>query len=149
MIPHKSKKYRAILDLSFVLKVAGWDLPSVNEKKKETSPAELLDHVRTVMPHIIKALLTASLSEDTIHFSILDIKDELWIMVCAVVEEWNLAYVLKNHPESSTKLVILSDLQMRWTLSPCFLYVASETSRDIAESYAYESVVTILKHPLE
>ena len=31
MIPHKSRKCRAILDLSFSLKVTGWDLPSVNK----------------------------------------------------------------------------------------------------------------------
>ena len=30
MIPHKRRKYRAILDLSFALKVAGWDIPLVN-----------------------------------------------------------------------------------------------------------------------
>ena len=36
MILHKSRKYRAILDLSFALNVAGWDLPSVNEATKET-----------------------------------------------------------------------------------------------------------------
>ena len=34
MIPHKSRKYRVILDLSFALKVAGWDLPFVNEATK-------------------------------------------------------------------------------------------------------------------
>ena len=35
MIPYKSRKYRAILDLSFALKVAGWDLPSVNKATEE------------------------------------------------------------------------------------------------------------------
>ena len=43
MIPHKIRKYRAILDLSFALKVVGWDLPSVNEVTKETAPAEALE----------------------------------------------------------------------------------------------------------
>ena len=50
MILHKSRKYRAILDLSFVLKVAGWDLPSVNEATKEIAPAETPQQVGTVMP---------------------------------------------------------------------------------------------------
>ena len=45
MIPHKSTKYRAIFDLSFALKVAGWDLPSVKKAKKETAPDEALEHV--------------------------------------------------------------------------------------------------------
>ena len=45
MIPHKSKKYRAILDLSFALKVAGWDITSVNEATKETSSVGALDQL--------------------------------------------------------------------------------------------------------
>ena len=58
-----------------MLKVAGWDLPSVNEETKEKSPAEALEQVGTVNSHIIEALATAPLSEDPIHFSKLDIKD--------------------------------------------------------------------------
>ena len=75
MIPHKSKIYRAILDLSFASKVSEWDLPSVNKATKEAAPAEALEQVGTFMPRIIGALVTAPLSEDPIHFSKLDIKD--------------------------------------------------------------------------
>ena len=56
----------------------------MNKATKETSPAEALDQVGMVIPRIIKALTTALLSEDTIHFSKLDIKDGLWRMVFAV-----------------------------------------------------------------
>ena len=86
MIPHKSRKYRAILDISFALKVAGWYLPSLNEATKETAPSETLEQVGTVMPRIIEALATAPLSEYPIHFSKLDIKDGFWRTVCAVGE---------------------------------------------------------------
>ena len=75
MTPHKSRKYRAILNQSFVLKVAGWDLTSVNKVTKEISPTEALDQVGTVMPHIIEALATVPLSENPIHFSKFYIKD--------------------------------------------------------------------------
>ena len=84
MIRHKNRKYRAILDLSFALKVSGWNLPSMNEATKDTKPAEALDQVVTVMPCIIEALATAPLSEDPTHFIKLDIKDEFWRMVCVV-----------------------------------------------------------------
>ena len=63
MILHKSRKYIAIWDLPFSLKVAGWDLPLVNEATKETLPSEALDQVGNVMPRIIEALATAPLSE--------------------------------------------------------------------------------------
>ena len=42
MIPHKSRKYIAILDLSFALKVAGWGITLVNKETKETAPSEVL-----------------------------------------------------------------------------------------------------------
>ena len=45
MIPHKSRKYRAILDMSFELKVAGWDLTYAKKEAKEKSSAEALDQV--------------------------------------------------------------------------------------------------------
>ena len=54
MIPHKSSKYRAILYLLFVLKVARWDLPSVDEATKETAPDEALEKVGKVTTHIIE-----------------------------------------------------------------------------------------------
>ena len=54
--------------------MAEWDLPSVNEVTKETSPSEALGQVETAMYRIIKTLATAPLPEDPIHFSKLDIK---------------------------------------------------------------------------
>ena len=110
MISHKSRIYRAILDVSFLLKVAGWDPPPVKEAKKETAPSEALEHVGMIMRCIIKALATASLSEEPIHLSKLDIKYGFWRIVWAVREEWKFAYVLPNHLETPTKLVILSAL---------------------------------------
>ena len=147
MIPHKRRKYRAIFDLSFGLKVTGLDLLSVNIATKETSPAEALEQVGTVITHIIKALATAPLSEDPIHFSKLDVKDGFWIMVYAIGEGWNFAYVLTNHTEAPTELVILPALQMGWSLYPCFFRVASEIARDAVESYANERVGTLPEYP--
>ena len=84
MIAHTSRRYRAIFDMSFALKMEGWDLPLMNKAMEETAPDEALEQVGTVMPHIVKALATAPLSEDTINFSKLDIKDGFWRIVCAV-----------------------------------------------------------------
>ena len=39
MVPHKSRKFRAILDLSFALLVAGYLLPSVNEASRDCARA--------------------------------------------------------------------------------------------------------------
>ena len=80
MIPHKSRENRAILDLSFALKVVGWDITSLNKATKSKAPAEALETVGMVMPRIIEALVTSPLSEDPIHFSKMDIKYGFWIM---------------------------------------------------------------------
>ena len=84
MIPHKIRKYIAILDMSFALKVAEWYLPSVEKATKETAPAEALEQVGTFMPRIIEVLETAPLSEDPTYLSKLEIKNAFWIMVCEV-----------------------------------------------------------------
>ena len=137
MIPHKNRNYRAILDLSFALKVAGWDLKSVNWWTKETAADEALDKVGIVMPRIIKALATAPLLEDPIQFSKLDIKYGFWRIVWAVGEEWKFAYILTKYLEAQTKLVMPSALKMGCTLYPWLFHVASETALDIADSYAH------------
>ena len=51
--------------------------------------------------------------------------------------------------ESPTELVIPSTLKMGWALSPCFFHVASETARDVAESYTYERVGKLPENPFE
>ena len=89
------------------------------------------------MPGIIEALATAPISEKPTNFSKLYIKYGFWRMVCVVGKKWNFAYVLPNHLEKPTELVILSALQMGWTLYPCLFHVASETARDVEESYTH------------
>ena len=59
MIPHKSRKYRAILDLSFALLVNGFALSSVNEATEKCTPEEAMDQIGSVLPHIIAALANA------------------------------------------------------------------------------------------
>ena len=61
-------------------------------------------------------------------------------MVCAVGEKWNFTYVQPNHLEAPTELVIPSALQMGWKFFSCFFNVASETARDISDSYAHKRV---------
>ena len=149
MIPHKSRKYRAILDLSFSLEVDGYALPSVNDASKSCAPEEAIDQIGTVLPRIIEALATADPSKGDIRFSKLDIKDGFWRMVCREGEEWNFAYILPNHEGEPVEVVVPSALQMGWALSPPFFCAASETARDVAASFAREPVGALPKHPKE
>ncbi len=149
MIPHKSRKYQAILDLSFELQLNGYSVPSVNEATKDTAPEEAIHQIGTVLPRIIEAMASAPLEGGDIMFSKLDIKDGFWRMVCQAGEEWNFAYILPNHPGQPVEIVVPSALQMGWTLSPPFFCAASETARDVAATYISEPVGSLPKHPLE
>ena len=133
MIPHKSRKYRAILDLSFKLRIAGMALPSVNEATIKTAVQEAMNQLGTVLPRIIEAVANAPEEDGDILFAKLDIKDGFWRMVVPEGAEWNFAYVLPQKPGEPIRLVIPSALQMGWCESPPFFCSASETARDIAQ----------------
>ena len=50
MIPHMSRKYRVILELSYQLMVAGYMLPSVNDAAVRMAPEEAMDQIKSVLP---------------------------------------------------------------------------------------------------
>ena len=113
------------------------------------APAEAMDQIGTVLPRIIEALAAAPLEDGPIMFSKLDITDGFWRMTCAEGEEWNFAYVLPSNPGEPIQIVVPSALQMGWAESPPFFCAASETARDVAETYTSERVGTLPAHPLE
>ena len=61
MIPYKSRKYQAILDLSFTLMMVGYNLPSVNEATEHIAAKEVMDQIGIVLPRLIKTLALAPL----------------------------------------------------------------------------------------
>jgi len=50
MVPHKLRKYRAILDLLFSLKLFGMEIPSVNENTSFTAPQHSMQQMGKVLP---------------------------------------------------------------------------------------------------
>ena len=56
MIPHKSKPYRSILDVSFGVTLdTGEKIPSVNESSVKTAPAKAIDQLGHSLNRIIHA----------------------------------------------------------------------------------------------
>jgi len=149
MIPHKSRKYRAILDLSYQLLVAGYSLPSVNEATKDCAPEEAIAQIGSVLPRIIEALARVDPGKGPVSLMKVDLTDGFWRVMAKEGEEWNFAYVLPNHPGEPIEVVVPSALQMGWALSPPFFCAASETARDVSEQLAHEAVGTLPEHPLE
>ena len=81
MAPHKSRKYRAILDLSFHLKLFDMELPLGNATTLTTTPLINISRLGKVLPHIIETIANAPANKGSIMFSKLDIKSGYWRMM--------------------------------------------------------------------
>ena len=94
---------------------------------------------------MIHAFAVAPPSEP-IYMAKWDIKDGFWRLDCAPNHEWSFAYVLP-HNGGGPILVVPSALQMGWIESPAYFCAASETARDVAETYADTPLGSIPVHP--
>ena len=146
MIPHKSRKYRAILDLSFSLRLKnGGVVPSVNETTTLEAPAGAIDQMGHSLSRIIHAFAEAG-EDDKVFMAKFDIKDGFWRLDCQEGEEWNFAYVLPQEEGEPTRLVVPTSLQMGWVESPPYFCAASETARDVAAQYVERPVGSLPQH---
>lgn len=146
MIPHKSRKYRAILDLSFCLRLKnGGHALSVNENTTLEAPAAAIDQMGHALSCIIHAFAQAE-EDDNIFVAKIDIKDGFWRLDCAEGEEWSFAYVLPQHKGEPTRLVVPTSLQMGWVKSPPYFCAASETACDVATQYVEAPVGSLEQH---
>ena len=108
-----------------------------------------MDQIWSVLPQMIQALAATPMDGGDIMFSNMDIKGGFWRMVCEEGEEWNFAYTLQNHKGEPVEIVVPFALQMGWALSPPFFCAAPKTARDVASSYAAETIGALPQHPLE
>ena len=147
MVPHKSRPYRAILDLSFSIQLSPVeDIPSVNSTTIKTAPQAAVSQLGHSLGRIIHAFAAAP-EDAAIFMAKFDIKDGFWRLDCAAGEEYSFAYVLPSTHGGDTTLVVPTSLQMGWIESPPFFCAASETARDVAAQYAELPVGTQADHP--
>jgi hypothetical protein len=136
-IPHKSKQYCSILDLSF--------LPSVNTTTVKNAPKGAIDQLGHSLTCIIHAF--AETKENArIFMAKWDIKDGFWWMDAKDGAELNFANVLHQLPGQPIYLVVPTSLQMGWVESPPFFCLASETAWDVAQDYCETKLSTIPPH---
>ena len=151
-IPHKSRLFRMILDLSYGFKLNDVEYSSVNDgTTDEATPMTSMRELGSVLPRIIHAMATTPVDSTPFLFAKLDIKDGFWRMVVPEDDEYNFAYVLPQLPgdESDPQIVIPSSLQMGWKHSPPFFCAASETGRDVGEHLLHQTVGSLPPHPFE
>ena len=137
-IPHKSKKFRVILDLSFNLKTKRVKFPSVNDTTIKMAPPEAMVQLGACVKRLIATMAENYDKTKPFKFCKLDIKDGFWRLVVHEKDAWNFCYVLppkdgKHKHIDETLLVVPNSLQMGWCESPPFFCAASETARDIID----------------
>lgn len=152
MIPHKSRSYRCILDLSFEFKANNKIINSVNTTTNIKAPQKAMAQLGSVIKRIIYKMAANYDTNNPFIFSKCDVKDGFWRMIVSLKDAWNFAYVLptKEKPAhiDDTQIIIPHALQMGWTESPPYFCSATETARDVIQYY-YDNQRYIPPHPLE
>ena len=152
MIPHKSRKFRTILDLSFRLCHKGKLLESVNSATVKQAPAEAMVQLGNCIRRLVATLADNYNPDKPFYFAKLHIKDGFWRMAVADDNAWNFCYVLPSTTPGAKQLddidiVVPNSLQMGWCESPPFFCAASETARDVITTLITE--VNLPEHRLE
>jgi len=129
----------------------GYDLLSVNDRTVRTAPPESLDQLGHELARIICAVAEAD-EHETILFAKAkwDVKDGFWRLVCGEGAEYNFAYVMPQPPAPGPgepiRIVIPTSLQMGWVESPGYFCAASETARDVADTYVRTPIGSLGSH---
>ena len=140
-IPHKSRSFRVILDLSFQLEFDMEKTPSVNDTTEKLAPAASMNQLGFVLKRIIHTMASHYNPKRPFFFSKLDIKDGFWRLTVNDRDAWNFCYALPNKSLNidETEIVVPNCLQMGWCESPPFFCASSETARDIIDKLQKDS----------
>ena len=124
MIPHKSKPYRCIIDLSFTLFNKGVKFALVNDKTTNMLRPEAMAHIGLVIKRMIQIMAKYCHHGLPIKFAKLDVKDGFWHMAVSDKDAWNFCYVMASLQITISiddiEIVVPNSLQMGWCKSPLF-----------------------------
>ena len=144
MVPHKSKSFRCILDLSFGLRVGKHRYKSINETTNPQARQESMLQLGKTLRRIIYTMEANRHKNKQFYFTKLDIKDGFWRLAVNDVDAWNFAYVLPstdpNIAIDDIEIVVPNSLQMGWSESPPFFCSASETGRDVIDKLLNDEI---------
>jgi hypothetical protein len=150
MIPHKSRAYRCILDLSFKLFAKGKSFQSVNESTVKKSKDESMVQLGTSIYRIVAAMADQYNLDWPFAFAKLDIKDGFWRLAVSDEDAWNFCYTLPckdgTHIDD-IEIVVPNCSQMGWCESPPLFCSSSETARDVMQELVNKP--TLPEHEFE
>ena len=154
MVPHKSKLFRTILDLTFQLrkKLTNKEkYESVNSATTKLAPQQSMGQLGSVVKRIVATMADHFDPSKPFAFTKLDIKDGFWRMAVSNDDAWNFCYALPSDVPQELDdilLVVPNSLQMGWTESPPCFCSGTETARDLME-IILPTVEELDVHPLE
>ena len=96
MIPHKSKTFRCILDLYFMLKHNGIQYSLVNDRTKKLARPASMVQLGQVVKRLIHLMATHRHHGHVFKFAKLNVKDSFWQMAVSDDCAWNFCYVLPS-----------------------------------------------------
>ena len=142
MVPHKSRRFRTILDLSFQLRHKGQLLPSVNSNTTKLAPAQAMTQLGQCMKRIVATLADNINPSQPFVFAKVDIKDGFWRLRVSNEDAWNFCYTMPS-PNKDTNLdeveiVVPNSLQMGWCESPPLFCAVTETARDVIDDLLHQ-----------
>jgi len=133
-VPHKSRLYHLILDLSFQLCVNGLTMPSVNKTTTPLSNHKSMEQMGQVYWRIISTVAYINQKNGHLVFAKWDIKDGFWYLVVSDEDTCHFGFVLpwlnKHDP---IELVVSNWLSMGWCESPPLFCTTGETARDATQ----------------
>jgi hypothetical protein len=146
VVPQANRRGHMILDLSFpVICRAGKQgrkqrgehdvmKESVNDSTARMAPEAPVKELGNVLARLLQFMQDVP-AEEHIQFAKIDLADGYWRMIVEKESRYNFAYVLPGSPGSPIRLVIPSALQMGWNESLASFCAATETTRDVAQSW--------------
>ena len=138
MVPHKSRKFRTILDLSFKLRHKGQLFPSVNSNTIKLAPQEAMVQLGNCMKRLVSTMADNIDKARPFAFAKVDIKDGFWRLMVSNDDAWNFCYALPQQGNKkdidNISIVVPNSLQMGWCESPPLFCAVTETARDVIES---------------
>ena len=142
-IPHKSRSFRTILDLSFQLRHCGKLAESINLETVKLAPAESMIKLRNCVQRLIAILGENYDPKNPFMLSKLDIKDGFWSMAVRNYDAWNFGYVLFQDNLNATLdyilIVMPNCLQIGCCKSPPFFFAETKTAQNPIEALILEA----------
>ena len=125
MVLNKSRKFRAILNLSYTIKLMKHRIEYINDTNTKTVKIKMESYVQSKKMY----------------------NNGLWRCVAEEGQEWNFTYVVPQEEGEISKVVVTTSPQIGWIESSSYFCASSGTGQeDVGEEYAQSKIGTLPDH---